>query len=516
MPDKKVFWIILVCSGLALLFVGLQLNSFNAPFERDEGNYAYGAWIMTKGLTPYVNTFEQKPPLIFFPYLLALFINPLAVWPIHLIAFFSLALTVVILGWLVRREYGPRAGLMAASLLTPMVMQPYFNPFAANTEKFMILPLVGLLAVYVFNRNRESNWPWFWAAALGTTAVLYKQIAIFVVIYIFLVWLFEDWQREKSFKTGVERVGFALVGALLTFVVVCGYFLARAGLAAFWDQLVVYNRAYIASTGGLTFIYLIGHLQMLWRFWPLLFFLLGWYLIVRPARWWFYLGLLLVGLASVFNTPLGHYYIMIMPFWAIVTAVSLDSLALKFKSRAGVAALFMTLLLLVTMLWPVNDWYFMAPNEVSARNYGPLNPFVEAPIVAKRVAELTRPSDYVFIAGSEAEIYYYAKRLAPSQITGTYGMMFETPPAPAMQKQVIGDLEKHPPRVIVWVRSPLSWLVRPKSPRLIFDYLFRVMKERYVLVGGSIRRGAEAFWQEPLRPETYGSCSIKVYKLKTQ
>ena len=49
-------------------FVLLNWNSFSAPFERDEGEYAYSAWLLRTGDTPYQDSFLQKPPLIIYTY----------------------------------------------------------------------------------------------------------------------------------------------------------------------------------------------------------------------------------------------------------------------------------------------------------------------------------------------------------------------------------------------------------------------------------------------------------------
>ena len=513
------FWTVSALIVFCLFFVLLQWNGINAPFERDEGHYAYGAWIMTKGGLPYVNTFEQKPPLIFFPYLLALLINPSALWPVHLIAFFSFALTVVLLGLLAGREFGRRAGWLVIWLAVPMVMFPPLNPYAANTEKFMILPLAGLLAIYAFNRERAGPWPWFWGAVCGLATILYKQIAVLVVLYVFLVWLYESYQAKRTPRELIVNCLYALAGAAATLVMVTGYFFARGAWPGFWEEAVVYNRYYFASTGGLTTVFLANFIKLFFRSWPALFYLLAWVLVRRPARVSFYLGLLAAGLLTVFNSPYGHYYIMLMPLWAIVSAAALDSLIEQFTVTFQRPAWrdWLTVILgffvVLSLIWPVRDWLRLSPTELTARSYGYLNSFVEAPLVARRVAELARPDDYVYIAGTEQEILYYAKRLGPTRVVGMYAMMLDQTKALAYQQEVVRDLEQKRPAVIVWVRSPLSWLARPSSPRLIMQYLNKLMKARYVLVGGSLRRDAAAEWQEPLKKENDGICSIKVYKL---
>lgn len=499
------FWTLLSFLGLFLFFVFLHLNSFNAPFERDEGHYAYGSWLLRRGLTPYINTFEQKPPMIFYPYLLAVLINPDAFWPPRLIAALSLMLTLLLLGLIVSREHGGRAGLMVMWLALPMIMFPYLKPFAANTEKFMILPLVGTLAI------RRS---WFWAGVCAVIAVLYKQIALFPVFFIFGVWLIED--RNRSLRKCFSALG----GGAAAFFLFTGYFLARGALSGFWEQLVEFNKYYAFSFGVLNFGYLFRHFQAFLSAWPAVFILLVWFLIKHPPRFWFYLGLMIVSLLPIFNSPHSHYYIMLMPFWAIVTAVSLDSLIEEIVQKlkkprwaAGLAFAFV-FLVVFSMVWPVREYYTMSPLDLVVRSYGPLNPFVESPIVARQVAKLTAPDDYVFIAGTEQQILYYAKRLAPTRFSGMYGLMMDHPKALAYQKELIQDLEKHPPKVIVMVRSPFSWLRQERSPTLIFEHLDTLMKDRYDLVGGCIRRKDIAYWEEPLTKKDKLSCSLLVFRRK--
>src|SRR2546426_528063 len=54
---------------LTVLFLAVRWNTFAAPFERDEGEYAYAAWLMRQGILPYENSFMQKPPMVIYTYL---------------------------------------------------------------------------------------------------------------------------------------------------------------------------------------------------------------------------------------------------------------------------------------------------------------------------------------------------------------------------------------------------------------------------------------------------------------
>ena len=52
------------CAGLLGLLLLTQWNWFSMPFERDEGEYAYSAWLMKDGGVPYRDAFLQKPPMV--------------------------------------------------------------------------------------------------------------------------------------------------------------------------------------------------------------------------------------------------------------------------------------------------------------------------------------------------------------------------------------------------------------------------------------------------------------------
>jgi hypothetical protein len=503
MSRRSRLWLAASLAGLALFCVFLQHNSLNAPLDRDEGTYAYSAWLITQGQVPYRDTLEQKPPLIYLPYLAAIALNAEAYWPPRLMAAISFLLTVLLIGLAAGKEYGRRAGLIAMWLAPPLIMLPYLLPFSANTEKFLILPLTGLLAIYVYNRKTKSAWPWFWAGVCAALAVLYKQIALPLSLYIILAWAVTDRQQGRL----TLKLGAALLGGLLTAWLVMGYFIGKAGWAGIWDQLVVYNIHYAGTFGGFNPAWLIKHGQALITAWPLLFVLFIWYWFRRPAHWLFYTGLFIIGWMASFNTPYAHYLIIMMPVWAVIAAAALDSLG----SRLAVA---LTVVMIVALCWPARAYYFLSPAGISAEQYGPLNPFVESPLIARRITELTGPRDKVFIAGTEPQIMFYAKRFGVSRHGGMYGLMIDQPQAREYQRELIGALEKERPPVIAYVRSPRSWFRTVNSPVLIFEYLEKLLRTEYVLLGGTVRHGDRARWEEPLQDESLPACGLLLYRRK--
>ena len=502
--SNRVRFVLIV--GLAVLAFCLLANTFNVPFERDEGNYAYGAWIMTKGLLPYVDTLEQKPPLMYFPYLLALLINPDAYWPPRLIAGLWLFFTLWLLWLTVKKDHGERAGWLTVWFVLPMILFPELRPFAANSERFLILPLVGTLAIYVLNRENSNRWHWFWAGVTAAAAVLFKQIALPMVAFIIIYWFFEERARLKDSGAARRKFAWALAGGALMSVGTLGYFFLRGGFPGFWEVTVVFNRYYALAYGGVTLVWLGFFLKMFLTHWPFLFALLGWYVIKRPAHWRYYLTLFFLGWLTVYNTPYGHYYVMLMPIWAIISAVSLDS-ALAYVKRP-LWTIIIPVLLVGSLLWPMGDYYLMSGPQIMTALYSAANPFLEAPLAAKRAAELTTPDESLFVAGSESEIYFYAKRLSSTRFLWMYYLTVDWPKAADYQREMIGELERHQPKVIIVARSRPSWLARSTSPRLITNYLDKLLAEKYILVGGSVRQGAKVEWVEPLRQADVAKCSL--------
>ena len=154
---KKNLIKIIIALLFVFLFALLNWNSFSAPFERDEGEYAYSAWLLRTGDTPYRDSFLQKPPLIIYTYLVGQIISPWAVWPPRVLASIFVFLTAILVGLIAMKEWGRIAGVFSAFIFLPFVGFPPLTPFSANTEKFMILPMVAILALFVYFKDSKKK-----------------------------------------------------------------------------------------------------------------------------------------------------------------------------------------------------------------------------------------------------------------------------------------------------------------------------------------------------------------------
>ena len=120
--------VILSVLGLMVLFVLPRLNGFSLPYERDEGEYAYDAWLLRQGYLPYQEDFLQKPPAIAYTYLLAQLVSPQSLWPIRLLAYLFTVGTILLTVWITKKEFGNLSGWVVAWVLTGMFSFPYLLP----------------------------------------------------------------------------------------------------------------------------------------------------------------------------------------------------------------------------------------------------------------------------------------------------------------------------------------------------------------------------------------------------
>jgi hypothetical protein len=538
--------------GVGALLIALRWNSLDAPLVRDEGEYAYAAQILKRGMHPYQDAFLQKPPMIVYTYAAAQAIAPHTFWFPRVLAALFAAGAAGVLGWIACLEFGPGVALPAVWLVTPMLLAPGLEQFTANTEMFMVLPLLGVFALYATRRHGQGGAAaWFFAGALGAVAVWYKYTCLPVLALLFVVWTVQEWRvwssrfsvsaaqesSKNSMKAELQALPVAerssrftfqasrlvrrwlllLLGACLASLAILAPFLIRGGGTAIWQCTVVFNRFYRESA---TFGWsgLLSCARLFWLKWWILFLLLA-VLVFRPRpRPWLWISMFLLAWLSTGASVFGQYYLLVMPFWALLAAVAINELASLAAPRLGLPVRWVgwatTATVLVLVCAPDLPLATCSRQEFAAAKAGGGNAFLESQTVARRLAELTKPSDRVFVAGSEPQILFYADRLSSTRFVLMYPLLIPTPLARGFQAEAIRDLERHPPAAIVFAPSPLSWLPQKDSPPEFLHYLDKLVPEHYELVGGWVVDAEGGRWQEPLADQDRANSSLVIFRRK--
>jgi hypothetical protein len=496
---------------IIILFIGfiflLHFNSFTSPWEGDEGEYAYSAWLMRQDIVPYTHSFLQKPPLIVYTYYLSHFIKPYSIWLPRFLGFLSTVGVCFLLALTARKLYGNRAGWLALWVSSLLLSVSTFDALPANTEKFMLLPLTALLTLFVYKQRRENFLIYFSAGSLAALAILYKPIALLPSAFLIVYWLISNWYKSNNIKKILISISSVILGGVITSFVCLAYFIFNGAFRDLWQEVFVFNVAYVSDMKSYFPEYFYRYItQYFIIFWPIIIiaFTSFFYKNKFIYLWW---ALLLVSLVTVMTSRIAHYYLLLAPFLVLLGAGAFSSLLEKINIKQQAEKLKNIILvgsiafILIIFSLVIGEQFFLKPIELTKWLYGPDNTFGESMLMADKVNQYTRKDEKIFIGGSEPQIYYFSQRVSASKFNMTFPLSLNTPWCKYYQEQAIIELKNNKPAAIV---LPLgaSGLLGANTPTNFVDYLLAKIKENYRLVGGTVSKyevstyvGSE--WLEP-------------------
>jgi|WetSurSiteA1Bulk_404760.scaffolds.fasta_scaffold00204_13 hypothetical protein len=501
-------WLIIVIVLLVVLNLVLRFNSFSAPFERDEGEYSYSAWILKSGGFPYKDAFLQKPPLIVYTYFVAQLFGGNSLWAPRVLAFVFELLATLVLGYIVSKEFNKKVAIGAMFLFTPMICFPVFMGRTANTEMFMLLPFLLTLAFFIKDKKDPKSINWFLSGITSALALFYKPICLYVLLFIYLVWIIKLWKKEKKIASLFTNVVYLVTGGLLVVVLVLAPVVLKGMWKYFVETAITYN-LYYAKMWGFGFKNMFLQFSRIFKYWPFVPALFLFYFVKKFNNKWFYFGLFLTSLLGIYQVPIGHYYIFLMPALAILLSMGLINLAEMIK-KIPVYVYFV--FILVFMFWSVRMQFPLTPMQTNLMIYGTTNPFYEAPSVALELKKITKPNDLVFVAGSEPEILFYAQRKSVSRFDITYPLIIETVKREDYQKEAVLELQKNEPAAIVYSVRQDSGLWNKESPRIFYDFLNNLISKKYKLVGAYLWDSSGGHWVTKVEKSTLAFASLILFK----
>jgi hypothetical protein len=461
---------ILLTAALILIVTGVRVPLLPIPLERDEGEYAYIAWRLGHNELPYRDWVDQKPPAVFYVYRIALSLPFDPVRSIHIVALLFSAASVCALFFLGLRFLGRFWAWLGAALFALLSSDPLMQGTAANTEIFMLCPLIVSQIAFITGAEKSRGATRFMvlAGALTGIACLFKQVAnvnwfLLVALYPF----FADAQKRS--RASVLFVVWSTTGVLAVLGFVLLYFWIRGGLHEFVVNVFTHNLEYIGVVGAWARIeYCWGTLAILARTQMIVwaFAAVGLVALLRStrARWSIFL------VAWLFTSAIGvsasgyffpHYFQQLLPPLALTAAAGAEWFSalnfLKiFPLWARRSALSLTLAVLpIITLWPFLFVY--TPTEAVRKIY-PGNFFAEMPEFGQRIETVTPPETPVFIFGAEPELLFYARRPSATRyiflfpLYGLYGRVHEKQNSAAM------EVERAKPPTAVYLPNALFFV----------------------------------------------------------
>jgi 4-amino-4-deoxy-L-arabinose transferase-like glycosyltransferase len=460
---------------LCLIPILLYLPFLGTPFERDEGVYATIAQGLLDGKVPYRDLFDNKPPLVYGWYAISFLVFGESVVAPRLVAAAFLSLTSVVLYQQARLVVPQTAARIGALLFALSTGLPWVA-LHANTEAYMLLPLVSSLMFFTIGMKRGGHRWFFIAGLLAGMAMMTKQVAVWTLLALAaLAFVYHrrnaltPWQATAptiwlltgaTLFVGAIALPFALNGALDD--------LLYANLGYNWVYMgFISNAQRLANLGyGLLFFCAVAA--------PLVAGALAGLIVIwkRRASATDYL-LILWGAASVVGVASGgrffpHYFLQLTPALAVFTGVLLYERFFK-ENHAALSkpAVAIATLVIVASIGTTTVLYLaptQAEEQVSHSVFNQKEWEASSEDLGHYLRSRTGPNDTVFNYGRESQVYFYADREPAIPYFYDWAIQYQAVP----MDEVLARLRDAKPAYIVdslqapvfedWAAShPIEW-----------------------------------------------------------
>jgi hypothetical protein len=431
------------------------------------------------GAVPYRDVFDHKPPGIYLVNAVAGVALPgTGPWSrAWLVSWLSTVGALIGLSILLTRSGRPWYGIVAASLLAlPLFAADHFVLGGGQTESVgLLFSVVGLGVVA---STRRPSWVAVGGVALGAAVLISVQ---------FIPALLGGLAVATIGRTGrVSRLLAVVAGSAVVPLLSVAWIAANGGLPQMLEQVIAYNRAYLANNQQYR------DKGLFWAAGDAIFVLPA--IVAALARivsfrrrrldtleigatTWLASGVvLLVAQGLIFD----HYLTSLGPPLVILAAPSLAS-ALEATRRLNHPALATSILIGILATPAIVG---LAITEASA----PATP--PSPAVAARVREMTGSGDPIFVWGNEASLYLDADRPIASRFVYMFPLTASGYANPELVAGIVDAWDTRPPRVIVDATHnpgrvggyPLDPTTDASAPDAVLDPLRRWVLQRYEVI----------------------------------
>lgn len=491
--SKWLPWLIL--SAIVLVNVWIRYGLIEVPFERDEGEYAYGGQLLLQGIPPYLQLYNMKLPGIYAAYAGVMAIFGQSHAGVHSGLLLVNSLSVVLVFFIGSHLLGRFAGGASAAAFAVLAMGQPVQGIFANAEHFVLLPVLVGVFLLLQGERRDDVKLLFISGFLFGTGFIIKQHGIFFLAWALVTLFFARFKPSRSWPWFFSRSVALCLGGVLPYLVTC-LLLYKAGVfEKFWFWTFDYARAYTNQVAWPEAIRtLVGQIKRI--------------ISASPLLWAGVLAGLLVSLVRATRRPFGllisftcfsflaicpgfyfrpHYFVLLLPAAALLFgAMAAKVSELVRDSQPGFVRVGISfgvvLLCLGTSLFAQRQFLFMMSAEDANRSVYWPNPFNESIKIADFLRDHSVSGDTVAIMGSEPQIFFYSGLHSASGYIYMYPLMENHDFALQMQREFIREIEEASPRFLMFVRNPYSWLQKKHSQTLVYEW-FANYKERYQRVG---------------------------------
>ncbi|TNE51398.1 MAG: hypothetical protein EP343_04700 [Deltaproteobacteria bacterium] len=486
MAQEKRRWNLATLLGVGFTTLLFGLPSLAFPFGRDQGNYAYAAWVWLDGGAMYRDVFALKPPMTPLTHALAIQWFGHSMVSIRILDLFitlAIGLMLASIVWKLWQDH--RAALLAGALYPILYYQSdYWHTSQTdswNTWPCALAMLLAILAHEAWQQNKSARGALCFAASgffVGVT-FFYKYTFVLMALPIVVYWLLVETRQWK-------RLIWPILGGLLCIGSMFGWLWWSGALPAFWEVQSEFLPSYVLLKKGTTpglfeklgltfklmylrpphqlaFWCLVGaSLVLLWRLRTME--RLQKYTLLLVIMW---LGLGVFNIVSQGKFLIYHYHGILAPI-ALLAGISLHALLwnekLLQRARWLPTTVLVTLcLVLFLMTGPRRSYGTLYKELWSAFNQGwekhwtqhyvcprQFCDYEAAEIVrlAKKLRKVTRPNDRVFLWGYDPTLNFIVPRKTVSRFLYNYTFHLNYKKEESTQ-ELLRALRRHPPQIVV-------------------------------------------------------------------
>jgi hypothetical protein len=480
-----------------LLFSAIRWRLRDMPLQRDEGEYAYAGQLLLQGIPPYQVAYNVKLPGTYAAYAAILWIFGQTPAGIHSGLLLLNAATALLLFMVGLRLFEMPAAAFAGMSYLLLSSSRSVLGFQGHATNFVVFFALAGILLMLEALDKNSIWLLWASGLLFGMAILMKQHGVFFLGFAVLYLMLREYRqrlgrRSMFWKIAALGLGAAFPLALTFFI------LGQLGVfAKFWLWTFHYARTYTATHPLayarrilLTKARSVTHpLELMW-----IISLVG-----LSALWWdpvarskanflltlFFFSCLSVCPGFVFR---GHYFILLLPVTALLAGLAVSSsnrwLAAKakvwpraFPSIIVLPGVIFLLAYSYSIVRERNLLFDMDPVIASREFFG----FPEGLTAGDFIRQHSAPEARIAVLGSEPEIYFYSHRLSATGYIYTYPLMEAQIYAPAMQREMMGEIESARPEFLVLVYSRDSWGRQASTDETIFKWADAYLQQEYHL-----------------------------------
>ncbi len=481
-PQKSLQGLLSILA-LAFIFITSVSRIILAgnPMSRDEGAYGYLGKLAAKGLTPYLDFYEMKPPMLYYLYGLGGSLFGFTDLGLRLFALLLTLCSSLLIFLILNKYISKHFALLGAALFSILSLNPFAFGFAMIAEH-LVNTLV-LLSIYLVHKSYDRKGFLFLllAGAAFASAILTKQTAILLSPVFLLYFVLE--RRYKPWF--MQCLRFA-AGVLIPVTLLAILFVINGALSEAMYWLTTYPAKYASSVspeeGKIYLRYFSKNISLF----QLSLFIASALALVANLIWikkkpfnWFitYFIIALLTVVPGFRFY-GQYWMLIFAPMALMVAAALHQVE-KLKPRLGIIAAGLVMVLMTGELIVHSDYYFGKPSSAEVDKLYKNNPFGPIRKLSTYAGSLMKADDTFMVFGSEPQAYLYADKIAPSKHVFMSMISKHDEKSKTFISETMNDLEQKQPDYVLFNFFNYSWGLTEQANDKLYGSSFSYVINHY-------------------------------------